>query len=363
MALTSLPQQTPALNVDLWSGTPQFTAVNLNAANDRTAITFTPRATKTLQQIHIRIGTVTQETNGLRVSIQDLSSELPDGTEDAFRVMTSLVSDTVTASGIISSDGSDTGTKKALTAGTGYALVFSLENFQAGDDIDLDALQGWRVNNELVGNTTYTSTDAGATWASNSRDISVIVEYSDSTFELVTATPLFESLSSVTSTSATNVYAGVKFRYPVKCSTSGALIVVNAGGTTRTGTITLYDSDNNAVGTTRTLRGEANGNRPTFVQWAEGDVSLTANAFYRLVWKSTSASTTTTPTAVMDSSSDLRNANFNSGQVDAMLTVSDDAASWTDTSGTLVKFTPLLSQIDDGGGGGQNVIIRRNYGR
>lgn len=360
MAFGSFPFESPVSNFVESVSSPSFPVATVDAADDRLAITFTPRVSKTVQQVHFLVGTVAQATNGLRVALQDLSSNLPDGTDDAYRVVSSPTSDTITASGILSSDGTDGGTKKAVVAGTGYALVFSIENFQAGDDIDIPFFIGWKYDNGVSGNTSYTSVDAGSSWSHNGREVPVVVEYTDGTFELLTGALLVASTSQLTSNNSVRTYFGTRFRVPFRVKTSGAVMVANMASTARTGTMELYDSSNNKIASTRAFRGEANAYNQFFVRWAEGEVELTADAWYRVVFKATSGFNTSFATAVMPTDSDLRAANFYSGQVDAMLTHSADASTWTDVEGTLVKVAPLLSSVSSGGGG-QTVIIKRRY--
>jgi hypothetical protein len=140
----------------------------------------------TLDSFEFNLGLIAQApTNGLKVSFQDKAAvDLePDGGVDQYRVIASgdLNASAWNKSGKITSDGTDNGTQRVVSAGDYVYAVIEFESFAAGDDVDMGDF-GWTGYGEnfYAENAIYFI----ASWASTStaRQWPCALKYTDGTY-------------------------------------------------------------------------------------------------------------------------------------------------------------------------------------
>jgi hypothetical protein len=108
---------------------PVFGNNAIDAAGEKVAFVFAAPRTGTLHKVRFRIGAAATPED-VKVSFQDLdASGDPDGTPDQYRVVASAsVAVGFVATGILSSDGTDTGTKRSVTRGDILAVVIEFNS-------------------------------------------------------------------------------------------------------------------------------------------------------------------------------------------------------------------------------------------
>lgn len=181
MALVPFSFQYPALRSIQYE---HNTVASLDADNELQAICGQVPYTGTIDEVYISFVAVTQfPANGLRVSLQDLDANGdPDGTEDQYRDFTSDPGNSAFVSpGKITSDGTDSGAQRAVTAGDYLAVVVGWAGaFTAGDDVDL-VLADLNSTVENSWPATRFSGNAGSTWSDTTNTLQVILKYTDGT--------------------------------------------------------------------------------------------------------------------------------------------------------------------------------------
>lgn len=184
MALVALGGRTWFPAIGHIAGTA-LVAVLIDATAEKVAIVFQVPKTGTLDQFEFRLGTVgVAPVNGLKCSFQDVSLTTgdPDGTIDQFRTVTAgLTSNAWVVPGLITSDGTDTGTKRSVTRGDYLACVIEFASFIAAESLNIAA---W-------GNRTSAGQDQSATfvdhftaaWAKlNSTAPLIALKYNDGSY-------------------------------------------------------------------------------------------------------------------------------------------------------------------------------------
>lgn len=188
-----------------------------------------------IDRVRIKFGAITKgATTALKVSVQgvDATNGDPDGVIAAFRVIPNgdLVADTMVATGLLTSDGTDIGTKKTTTVSERIAIVAEFETFEALDSVVINAIVSSSRQNpdyfDYVNN-------FQAAWVPGNTSLPILVlEYA--------AAPVNPAMPSIVpwsgfgtetfnSGSAPNVF-GVRFQFPVKCKIGFAYIFSDIDG-------------------------------------------------------------------------------------------------------------------------------------
>ena len=317
---------------------------------------------KTIDKVHFRFGTVTKAGgSGLNLSLQDVSlttgpPKQPDGTVDQYRAIANgeatFASNTWYTSGLITSDGTDTGTKRTVNYGDQLAVVLEYDGGgRLGADsvvMSMFAMDGaGQFNNYGLG-ALYT-----ASWASVYQGIDIVLEFSDATFGTISSgqgvmpAKAIATASFAVNTAGADEYAlEIKFPFPVKLdgawfhaatAVGSDFEIVLYSGTTALQTVTV---DYNAIGI----------NATRIVEVVFPETALTANTLYRLAIRPT------TTVAVQLYYLDVNNAAFldllPGGQAFAYSTRVDQGA-WSATTTTRRLFGGVrISSLSDGVGGG-----------
>src|SRR5574341_1236927 len=140
-------------------------AHTLSASGAKMGCIFWPAIADTIDLIGFRTGTVTTGDT-LKVSVQDLLTTADDVDEviDAFRTIVIADGDdnVYKETGLITSDGTDTGTKKSVSPSSPLGVVFEFDAFVAGN-LQLLALDGATRTTDM--NSAYITIKSGGTWS------------------------------------------------------------------------------------------------------------------------------------------------------------------------------------------------------
>ncbi len=227
-----------------------------------------------------------QVTTGadIKVSFQDVDAAngVPDGTIDQYRVIASGSIGSTPKTGLITSDGTDGGTKRSVARGDLMAIVVEW-NSSAGSV----AARGWTSFNRssMVGGC-YNATYNGTAWSKSANVVPIgALEYDDGSYALIPDLLTAQAMNSPSygSGASPNEY-GLKFTPPVNCKVAGFWVSANIAGDA---TVTLYDANTTALATKVldkdiTPHGASAG---SYFVFFDSDVQLTAGSVYRLALK------------------------------------------------------------------------------
>lgn len=355
----------------LWYPPPLVSALSalslatttLNAATEKFATIFRVPRTGTLDTCEFRIGTVTNNPdNGLRISFQTVDAAgLPDGVQDQFRTIAGpFASASWVTPGLITSDGTDTGTKRSVTAGELIAVVIEFESFVALDSINIDRLV--LSGSDGIGEAEYFSLeDITGAWVK----ITATTDAGLQALALKYATdgyvniyeqvyPAETYLSTSYNSGSTPDERAMRFQVPITCVCDGAWVRIDADGDVD---IVLYDNADVVLATATidaSQRAQTLG-MDFVVRWA--GVTLTANTTYRL---SVRPSTVTSVTLYRFETED--NARMQAAPAGSQFYESSrtDAGAWTDTDNQRPFAGLHISQLDNGAAGDTIVVATQS---
>lgn len=301
-----------------------------------------------LKQVHVLFPTVTTGDD-IKFSFQDLSATTgdPDGTADQYRVKTVGTGDAGNriASGIMSSDGTDGGTKRTVTKGQKFAVVIEFNSYVAGNMV---LATGPRPETAGIGYPGV-KTDTGGGWGEflQMNYPNIAIEYDDAIEPFVDCYPIdsYGSISISQSTTPDDVAA--KFSLPFACRVIGVAVqgvdpgdmswqIENAGGSVLAGPAKFHfePDDNTTTGKLTT--------------YFDTEVDLAKDTTYYLVFKTT---TTTSGT--------LRYVDVASGMLAAfpggtawVWSERTDGGAWSDNSTRKLIVGLIVSGFSDGAAGG-----------
>ena len=163
---------------------PTFVSMLMDAPGEKGAFIVQVPKTGTLDKFEFRIGDSIQlPANGLKCSFQnvdDVTTGDPDGTVDQFRVVTGLAVNSWVVPGLITSDGTDTETKRSVARGELLACVVEFQSFNASDVVNISALDLSATS--FVGSPPY-SDHFTLAWAKQTNGPVVALKYDDGTYE------------------------------------------------------------------------------------------------------------------------------------------------------------------------------------
>jgi hypothetical protein len=325
-------------------------STTLDAAADWMAFLIHVPKTGTLNNIWFR---QTQQTSiqDLHISFQNVNNAGdPDGTVDEFRVVTPVGGDlnNYVSSGIISSDGTDVGTKRSVTKGDKLAIVFKF-NSTAGD---IDILSG---HNKTSGSETYPavkfSTNSGSTWSDVFRFPTFMLEYVTDGIVYVPGVWPSDAITdqSVSSTSSPDEI-GIKFQVKADVKVSGVIL----GGARNAVEIEIEDGSkvNVAGPVTNIDNTDATTGAKRQVMFASA-VTLSADTDYYLLFRPTTTSSNIL--RYMGLQSATHRAAFPFGTTQSWNTRTDDGT-WTENTDRIGVFALIVEQVDTASGGASNVF-------
>ncbi len=322
------PFWAPALPAAQAAAAPAFSSpITIDVNVEAAGFVFRIPKTGTLDMVEFRFNNMSNvPDNGVKVSFQDLSAGEPDGGADQYRVIPSgsLAAGWATP-GLMTSDGTDTGTKRSVTVGDYLAVVIENNSFTAGDSFQVSALNMSSVAQQLTRAQHYcTSRNSGGTWTDNALVPCMALKYSDGTYAFVA--PMWYPISALTTATFNNGSSpderGLVFSVPVSMELTGAWML---GGVGAAGDLVLYDSGGNAIATVSFQT--QNSGQGYLIPLPP--TTLVANSTYRLVLKPTSGSNVTLYDFTVPGNSYLAAVE---GGINWYYTQRTDAGAWTDTN-------------------------------
>ncbi len=333
--------------------------ITADASDEKVGLIFQVPRTGTLKAVGYASGTSVGNPN-VKVSFQNVDANyLPDDTADEYRVVTNQPSSSWNTTGIITTDGTDGGTKRSVTRGQWMAAVWEFDTFDASDIFRIVGLQ-MHSSNTQSGYYGAFKTSGGAWAKQTGSGLTPLLglQYDDDTYEFI-GTYNFPVLAFTTHTfnsGSTPDERGLKFKIaaPTTISSFVARLSIAAGINCD---FVLYDSDGSTVLETVTVDSDSmvqpgtGGNCEYFFT---SDHNLTADTWYRLVAKP-GASNISMYSADASSAALLRAA---MGGSDFIWTERTNGGAWTDTDTKFPIFGVRTTKFDDGTGGGSAVGYR-----
>jgi hypothetical protein len=346
------------------------TAQVLDAAGKKVGFILRVPKTGTLAKVGFLLGTDTTFQN-LKVSFQDVdvTNGDPDGTVDQYRVISSNPgAHTWAKTGIISSDGTDTGTKRSVTRGDLLAIVIEFDSTGGSLQVQTQAVAG---NRGYLGQQ-YVDFHNGTSWAKQTSVIShFALEYDDGSYAHLPdiipckgtgSAPSFTTQAFSTGSGSTPDEIALMFQVPFPCKVGGFVVEGDLDGPTD---LVLYDSGSTAILTVSLdpdIRYK-NGNVPYFA-WAASEVTLAINTNYRATVKPTDTTVAANALAYFDVDTAAVLDQLAGGQ-NAQWSQRTDAGSWTQTATRRPMIGVIITALDDGvaGGGGGETFTGTVIGR
>lgn len=209
MAITSLPwlyyptyiDPQPAATI---GGT---SSVLLNASGDKCGFVIVVPKTGTLDKAEFLWFAVgNNPDNGMRVSFQDVDATTgnPDGVQDQYRDVTgSPIAAGWCVPGLMTSDGTDVGSKRSVTAGQKLAIVIEYVSFVASDSISVGICTS--VSNFTGSLSNYVADASSGTYSKTTGSQPLVVlKYDDGTY----ATPIVGGAGPVSAFTSTSYNSG-----------------------------------------------------------------------------------------------------------------------------------------------------------
>jgi len=309
----------------------------------------------TLDQVEVWIDTVST-AQAIKVSFQDVSltDGNPDGGVDQFRVVpTGSVVAGWLVPGLITSDGTNTGTKRTVTVGDLLAVVIEFDSTVG--DLRFATLIRNSGANLWNGGYSYAGTNNGTTWTKQAGvALQVGLKYSDGTYAYVSPAswPRAAAINTARTfnSGSTPNERGLYFQLPMSVACSGVWFESTRGGDCQ---VTLYDSDGTTVLASATLDKDVNEAAAsltvTIVPWATGPITLLANTNYRLAVKPTTVTNLDVYDMPVNSNALMA---AMPGGANFYLTTRTGAGAWTQTNTLKPLMGLVLAGVDTGGVGG-----------
>lgn len=355
MTLVAVPQLlVPDPGPLITQGGVTYNSLLLDAAAEKAAWIIRAPKTGNLARVGFRTGTVTTGDT-MKVSFQDVSGATgdPDGVVDQFRtVAIADVDDNVwIRTSLITSDGTDGGTKRAVTRGDVFAVVVEFNAFVAGN-LNVAATLGVIVaRGPWLGSPCYADHFTAA-WAKVATGAPVLaIEYDDGTFAFIPGTlPFLTVAVGAYASNSTPDEEALKFKLPASVSISGCWLFGGPGGNSGDYDVVLYDSD----GTTplRTVSIDANQvpsvSTGGVMLMFTSSVTLAADTFYRISMKPTTTNTVALYNATHSSAHGVAILDQSSGGQNFHWSQRTDAGAWTDDTLRRPFVGLVIDGIDDG---------------
>ena len=265
----------------------------MNASGDRVALIFmAPKAGK-IDRVSFRTGTshVLNGASVVRFSLQDTTItgnvRHPDGTQDQFRDHdnTLLTGINVTVNtGLITDDGTDTGTKRTVALGDIIAVVVEYQTFTAGDSIATRVVDG-AVNTGWSGinNFSALSEFQGSTWSTFQDEWPIIsIEYETDGWTQVHPYNSPAHTDGESPNSANNERGSV-IQVPFRCEVVG--IMASFMETDAVGTLKVYNASETEIAAGHDTTRAAGTATDSVTIMLDTRLTLEAATNYYFVWR------------------------------------------------------------------------------
>lgn len=340
-------------------GTPGGeTSFLLDASGEKLGLIVQAPKTGTLHKVHFLTGTVTTGDT-LKVSFQNITmtTGAPDETADEYRTIVIANGDdnVIKSTGILSSDGTDTGTPRSVTKGDMLAVVFEFDSYVAGN---LNIAARSTTFPAQANGCHYCILKTGGSWGSKTSQPIVALEYSDGTFSWIPSIPgaVSRTVTGFYSSSSTPDERGNILSVSVPMRVTGLWAI---GIFSQDVDLVLYDSDGTTALMTCSIDKDlaaGTTNACYYGRLGSGTVNLAANTNYRVAVKPTTTSSVTIYVQKFGAAAQLDQC---SGGSSIHYTARTDAGAWSETTTQRVICGALVDAIDDGAGGGGGLMTHR----
>jgi hypothetical protein len=340
----------PRWDGTIWNMNNAGNAQQVNAAADYLAFVFTVPKTGTLNTVHFE-QTAQGSIQDLHISFQDLDSNNdPDGTADQYRVYTPTAPDinNYVSVGLITSDGTDVGTKRSVTQGDRMAVVIRFDS-TAGDITFRTGATKDGTKDETAPYALF-SADSGSNWTLHADWLTLMLEYeTDGIVHIPDTLPVLSRNTFSAGSASSPDEIGFKFQVPFPCKVAGVMFnaqshadvvvgIENSAGTTIAAEVAAFwEQDTATQGTHRSFYFE------------EAAVELEADTDYYVTWRP--ITTTSRTTYTWDIQDAAARAGLPWGTTSSYNTRTDGGA-WTEDQTITVLMSLIISAVDDGAGGG-----------
>lgn len=348
MSLVSLGQPFLFPSRVSWSTVGQFNSGNIQAGASGQKIGAVIRVPKsgTLDKFEFLVPLYTG-TNTVQVAFQDvgLADGLPDGVNDQFRAG-NPPNGAWFAPGLITSDGTDGGSKRVVTAGDYLACIAEFSAYTSG------ALQMRTYTGPNGSGPFYNVTHNGTSWSKGLLNVypGIVLKYDDGSY-MAPLSDVLVAFSSITANATFNSGStpdevAMRLRMPFRCTVVGAAVNLDDDEDI---TIRLYnDADTVLASATndKDVRGVGAADELVFYTFT-APVTLETGVTYRL----SALPNSTTNCRYWDSTYDAAVMGASGGGTQWYLSTRTDGGSWTDTTTSRpLGWHLLVSQVDDGAG-------------
>ena len=348
MSVQTGPQLIQA-NIDhgIWAATDFYSSTTLNDADDKTGFLISIPRSGTLNKIWFRTATVTTGDT-IRVSFQDLAATgYPDGTADQYRLVTiaSVDDSTWFTTGSITSDGSDSGTKRTVTAGQTLGIVFDYATYTAGN---MTIALGRNHTNSYSFIGTNGAINYETSWAASTiSSMCIALEYTDGVFYTPGCMPAVGTSFGVSSSTSPDEYANI-FSLPYPTTIWGLGITCNVLSL-RPFDVVLYSSDGSTVLATGSFGSMANNAGPVVAPIPfTTPYTLSAGTSYYASFRPSGTTSNNIYKNTFPSTVVMGATPFGSSCYGASRT---DAGAWTTTPLVQYSIFPIFTGFEDSAGG------------
>lgn len=353
MAIVNVPKHhLPSLvEVNGQGSALAYQALTLNASGDKLAFIVQCPKDGTLDSFEFMTSSVSNNPdNGIRCSFQtvDGATGLPDDTDDQYRdIIGALSANAWQTPGLITSDGTDGGSKRTVSSGEMIACVIKFVSWVTPDSFNLNVLAG--ATNGIAGSC-YVGNGTTGSWAKpNNYAPNLLLKYNDSTYAVfpLPVGPWSAITASPFNNTNTPDEIGLRFQVPVQCEAVGIWVRADFNADVD---VVLYDDSDVAQRTVVMDSTIQFGALNLVREFYFDPITIPASTTYRMTMKPSSASNITFETLTLPSNAYL--AALPGGST-WYRTERTDAGAWTDTD---TQYT-LMGLIVDGyetsaGGGG-----------
>ena len=349
MSVQTGPQLIQAnISQDNWYTTNFYPSQALSDADDKTGFVISVPRSGTLNKIWFRtVDVITGDT--IRVSFQDLNAAgYPDGTVDEYRLVTiaSVNDSTWFTTGSITSDGSDSGTKRTVTAGQTLGIVFDYATYTAGNMTIALAKGSLNSYNFPIGNTNGINYETS--WVTTGiSSMCIALEYTDGVFYTPGCMPAVGTSFGVSSSTSPDEYANI-FSLPYPTTIWGLGITCNVLSL-RPFDVVLYSSDGSTVLATGSFGSMANNAGPVVAPIPfTTPYTLSAGTSYYASFRPSGTTSINIYKNTFPSTVVMGATPFGSSCYGASRT---DAGAWTTTPLVQYSIFPIFTGFEDSAGG------------
>jgi len=267
------------------SNTVTLGQLRIQTGQTKQAAIITIPKTGTLDKIEFRTDTITTAQD-VKISFQavDPASGNPIGVVDQFVVVTGAsLAVGWQVPGLITSDGTGSGSKRTVSAGDLLAIVFEF-NATLGDVRFTSILKNSSTNLMADGYQYVDSFDGVSTWTKSANGFVGALKYSDGSYAYVNPNMIPFSNNTTTATAFNSGSSpnerGLIFQFPFSVTVSGVWFLSTRAGDCQ---VKLYDTDGTTVLSTISLdKDNTMADTPVTIAYFSTPINLTTNGTYRI---------------------------------------------------------------------------------